>query len=392
MKQTKQTPKSIKPAHCAAHLPVLTAENVADTIVSRTLYHALSMRRAGGSVTEAKFVAWLCRQVDVSMIDEVGNIYVDTRTRPEHKTMFTSHTDTVHYRGGDNVIRLDATDPNNIKWRASEGACLGADDGAGCALMLHMIGQGVPGLYVFFRGEETGGTGSRYLAASFQEAIEGIEHCISLDRAGYSDVITHQAGERCCSDMFAHTLAAALTTADFSLAFLPDSTGVFTDSANLTGVISECTNLSVGYAAQHGDGEWVNVSFLERLADQLCKVDWASLPAQRDTRYEEYISVFAQPYLNTGGHMSPQAAFTRLNKAQADQVDNLVDALFDAADGYHLDLYNIVDKWAGDATDAPTRANAQTLSYMKADELQDYAFALETGEMSYDDVLSALAQ
>jgi putative aminopeptidase FrvX len=41
---------------------------------------------------------------------------------------------------------------------------LGADDGAGCAMLMHLIHSGVPAYYIFTVGEEKGGIGATWLA------------------------------------------------------------------------------------------------------------------------------------------------------------------------------------------------------------------------------------
>ena len=265
-----------------AHLPLLTGMDVPSTMLMQVLHKALTMRRASGSVTEAQFVAWLCNRLPISLIDEAGNIHVDLRRGSIDATMFTAHTDTAHRDGGVNKIRLDKTDPRRTLWRADEGHCLGADDGAGIALMMHMIEARVPGYYVFFRGEEVGGTGSTWLADHMLVLCQEFDACVSFDRADYSDVISRQGYGRCCSDTYARALGDALTTEDLTLAFMPCDGGVFTDSANLTHLIPECTNLSVGYCHQHGDGEWQDVTFLQALAQQLVTVAWTHLPIERN--------------------------------------------------------------------------------------------------------------
>jgi len=272
------------PAPVVSHLPMVDPTALPSTTLMRTLYHALSLRRAAGSLVEAQFVAWLCNRLPVTMVDELGNIHVDTRKGPHHRTMFTSHTDTVHYNKTStqaNAIRLDGN-----MWRA-DGAALGADDGAGIALMLHMLEHGIPGYYIFFRGEECGGVGSSGLADAMPGAFYGIDRAIAFDRAGYHDVITHQSGGRCCSDAFADALSAQLSTDDMEVCFVPSQDGVFTDTANLMELVAECTNISVGYKNQHGDREEQDVAFLQKLADRLVQVQWDDLPVERDPRVRE---------------------------------------------------------------------------------------------------------
>lgn len=257
-----------------AHLPVLDITELPNNPFWATLGRALTLKRGHESATEAKYVAWLANRLPLTMVDGAGNLHVDLRQGPQHRTMFTSHLDTVHRKEGENQVHVDG----NI-WRASEGNALGADDGAGNAIMAHMIEAGVPGYYVFFRGEECGGVGSSWLAKELPELFADIDRAVAFDRAGYSDVITYQSGGRCCSDTFADALATALTTEDEW--FVPDNTGVYTDTAEFTRIIPECTNLSVGYKHQHGDREELNVDFCWFLAQQAVLVNWDALPTER---------------------------------------------------------------------------------------------------------------
>ncbi len=241
-----------------------------------TYFHdAVSKKRGSGTKTEMAYVASLCSKLPISMIDEAGNLYVDLRTEPHHRTCFTAHTDTVHHNEGENGYTVDGD-----VWRAN-GDALGADDGAGIALLMHLIDHKVPALYAFFRGEECGANGSSTAAQT--DMFDGIDRAIAFDRAGYHDVITHQAGGRCCSNVFADALSTALSNEEFSLAYVPCDKGVFTDTANLIDLIPECTNVSVGYFDQHSDREKQDVAFLQLLADKIVTIDWDALPTERST-------------------------------------------------------------------------------------------------------------
>lgn len=280
--------KALSPSHrlaappAAAWLPYLDHDTVPQTALMKALLKATSMKRGHGSMTEAVFVAWLVRETRPTMIDAAGNIHCDRRMSSDHTTMFTAHTDSVHHEEGYNPILVDGN-----FWRASEGSALGADDGAGIALMLHMMAAEVPGYYLFLRGEECGGLGSSWLAKEMPQAFKGVDRAIAFDRAGYSDVITHQRSGRCCSDAFAIALADALTADDLSTAYSPDSSGVFTDTDEFIHLVPECTNVSVGYKNQHGDREEQDVEFLNELADQLVLVAWDKLPTVRDPSARE---------------------------------------------------------------------------------------------------------
>lgn len=379
-------PNFPKPAYPHAHLPLVTDMDVPGTMLMQALYRCLSVKRPHRSMAEARLVAWLVNRLPVTMIDGAGNVHVDLRTSPAHRTMFTAHTDTVHDNGGPNRIRLDTQTNGDILWRADEGDCLGADDGAGVALLMHMIDKGVPGLYVFFRGEEVGGIGSTWLGENGKNILADIDHCVSLDRADQTDVITHQAGGRCCSDEFAEGLAAALTTEDLSMAFLPDSTGVFTDSANLTHLIPECTNLSVGYKHQHGDGEYQNVTFLQRLADQLCAVPWDDLPVKRDPMVKEskWASVAFDPKRWLSSYDSYDVKGTDVPFAADADAEYLADCLYDAAWGKRAPLLHAVATYCG-CGEHELRIDA-----MSGIEMEKVAEELLAGKFTTDDVYSDL--
>lgn len=246
------------------------------SILMNTLDTALSLKRGYGGETEARFVAWLVKQVSPTMIDGAGNIHIELGTS---RTIFTAHTDSVHHEEGENKIRKTLT-----HWYG-DGDALGADDGCGIALMLHMIAAGVPGRYVFFRGEECGGIGSSWLAENMPELLGRYDRAIAFDRAGLGDVITHQSGGRCCSDIFANALADALNVE--GLMYLPDATGVYTDTAEFTNIIPECTNLSVGYDHQHGPNEELNLRHFLAVASVVTQIDWEALPTNRDPKAKE---------------------------------------------------------------------------------------------------------
>lgn len=280
--------------------------------VLKDLHEAVSRKRGAGSKTEQAYVAYLCRRLPVTMIDEAGNLYVDLRTSPEHRTLFTAHTDTVSHGEGENVYSIEGS-----VWRATQGSTLGADDGAGIALLMHLIDRKVPALYTFFRNEEGGGYGSSTAAQT--NMFDGIDRAIAFDRADYHDVITHQSGGRCCSEEFAGALAWALSNEEFTLAYSPCSQGVFTDTANLTDLVPECTNVSVGYFRQHSEHENQDVDFLQLLADKIVTIDWDALPVARklEPRKGKYDKYYADHYADPVGAHS----------------DALYDALAEAMDG-----------------------------------------------------------
>jgi hypothetical protein len=158
---------------------------------------------------------------------------------------------------------------------------LGADDKAGTTILMNMISENVPGLYYFFVGEESGCIGSSALSKVWDKGnFPVINRCISFDRRGYDSIITSQGGVT-ASDTFATELANRLN--EYGFWYKPDPTGIYTDSAEFTYVIPECTNISVGYFSEHTKTERQDIEFLEYLAVVAAKgIDWDSLPTVKE--------------------------------------------------------------------------------------------------------------
>ena len=208
------------------------------------------------------------------------SIHIDNRTSTNHRTLFIAHVDTVHHEDGPNkFVKAHG------KWYAN-GAPLGADDGAGCAMLMHLLHANVAGYYIFSQGEECGGIGAKHLADHHQDLLKQFDRAIAFDRRGIDSVITHQGWGRCCSDAFAGALSDALNVDD-RLMYLPDDTGVYTDTAEFTDIIPECTNISVGYLSEHTANESLDIFHFCALAERVINIDWDSLPTDRDPSVKE---------------------------------------------------------------------------------------------------------
>lgn len=258
------------------------SDTVADTPVSvEVLLDILRRPRFADTPGERYVIDTYLRPLPGASVDGGGNIWVTIGTNPT--TMFSSHTDTVH-KAKDERRSYPLTIKDNIV-TATGGGVLGADCGTGIWLMLNLIKAGIPGLYVFHRGEEIGGVGSTYIAECTPDRLAGINHCIAFDRKGTDSVITEQGCGVCTSMEFAIAFCGALNATP-GFKFVPDDSGTFTDSANYVHLIPECTNLSVGYYNQHTLHESQDVSFAAALANALIGIDFAALPASRDPEAE----------------------------------------------------------------------------------------------------------
>lgn len=238
---------------------------------TRRLFDMLETCRPHGSLTEHRFIEQFLLRYGVEA-DGFGNLWLQIGTAP---ILWSSHVDTCHRRDGsqefdidtDGIVRLVAGSPSN---------CLGADCTAGVWLMTEMIEAGIAGRYVFHRGEERGGLGSRYVAGHEAGRLDGICAAIAFDRRGTHSIITYQRGERCCSEAFAASLSQSLGLDHHS-----DPTGTFTDTANYTDLVGECTNLSVGYDHEHAPSETLDLEYLLRLRQAMVAIDTNALVISR---------------------------------------------------------------------------------------------------------------
>lgn len=244
--------------------------------------------------------------------DKYGNIIVTVGPREKTTVMFSSHMDMIYVPSKlnkdfdfkkDNTLLYSRNSLNTEKddnddgyiWggipirkeksgvQIYEPCTLGADDKAGVYIMLEFIKAKIPGVYIFHVGEERGGIGSTQIVENTPDIVKGITKAIAFDRANYGDIIDTQRSIVCCSKDFVTGLATQLN----DILKLPalkfsGATGSFTDTANYIGLISECTNLSVGYFNQHTCNEHLDVYWLTTfLLPTLLKVDWENIPVTR---------------------------------------------------------------------------------------------------------------
>ena len=165
----------------------------------------------------------------------------------------------------------------------ADSNCLGADCTTGVWLILGMIEFGVQGVYVIHAAEESGCQGSQHLIASNPVWLGHIDAVISFDRKGQKSVITHQMGIRTASDAFAKSFIDVVNMPQLE----PDTTGSYTDSNEYAPLVSECTNISVGYYNQHTKNEVQDLDYADDLLIALCQADWSGLVFERDVTQVE---------------------------------------------------------------------------------------------------------
>jgi hypothetical protein len=270
------------------------AEDLPPEKVDPLLCRILSWKRPYNSTGEINFMTWLHQELNQRKLKfqtSVGGNVIVIQARPDKKVspvLFSCHTDTVHsdcngdqklcYDASFGHIFLDKDDPG-------KGSCLGADDGAGIWLMLELLRCRVPGTYVFHRGEERGGIGSKMLLEKERDFLAKHDVAIAFDRKGTDDIVTHQGGQECASDKCGLAFAERLNKASGGqFRYCISKTGAFTDTKVYREVIDECLNISVGYHNAHGPDEQLDYGHLVKLRDALVKIDFDSLPVDRDAR------------------------------------------------------------------------------------------------------------
>ena len=248
------------------------------------LHDMLRYKRPHNSSTEADWIERFIKPYQPYAIDDAALVVlVHNPDGTYPKVMFSCHTDTVHRDDGRQHICYNRSKQEYYK---KDGKPLGADDAAGAWLMLEMMDNQVPGAYVFHRAEECGGIGSTHIADHYPAFLKQFSYAVAFDRRGSVSVITHQGFSRCASDEFAQALADAINEDGISM-YEPDDTGVFTDTANYTHIIPECTNIACGYANEHSGNETLHLPTLFALRDACIRIDWQSLPAVRDPSVKE---------------------------------------------------------------------------------------------------------
>jgi len=220
--------------------------------------------------------------------DAYGNYTMQVGVNP--KLCFTAHHDTVHKIDGIQNLVVS----NGVVCVADPitSNCLGADCTTGIWLMLNMIEAGVEGTYVVHAAEENGCKGSSGLVHDNPYWLDYTDAVISFDRKGNDSVITHQMGMRTASDEFAKSFASALNLPQLK----KDNGGSYTDSNEYAKIVSECTNISVGYYNQHTSRETQDLDYAELLLKHLIEADWSKIVISRDPDvYEDCWANWGKP-------------------------------------------------------------------------------------------------
>lgn len=312
----------------------------------KLFFDMLSYKRPHSSPTEKEFNEHFLDSIPGMESDDFGNRFLIIGQNPT--TVFTAHVDTVHAKDGRQQIVYDKTMQTVYK---DDGQCLGADNAAGIFCLLHLIHAGIPGLYLFCRGEERGRLGSKWIADKKPEILKDIQRAIAFDRRDTCSIITKQCGRTCCSPEF----SAALATALQPLKLRDDPTGAYTDTASFMGMIPECTNISVGYDHEHTKDEIQDLEHLKALTQAIVNVNWETLPTKRDPKatpaYSNMWGNHTSPVYNQNSRYKPDANRSNLHPAIRTLKANLGVTTFTDTKASWATVYDFVGEYPDAAAD-----------------------------------------
>jgi len=300
------------------------------------LWKALRLKRRDGTKGVLKLREYIQAMLkNQGIVDDAGNLWLAFEGEGSSDTLFMAHLDTVHTHGP-GVNQQIFYDDDAKRWVSTGGEdVLGADDGAGVAMLAHLYLSGVKGTYLFTQGEEIGGVGARWIKENAPDAIKGFKRSISFDRKGKTDICGEQLVGNCASTEFVAKLADALGMGH------KWARGSFTDSAVFKGIIPEIVNISVGYENAHCYTERLDLEYLFALADKVITIDWDSMPVvgpapdpvyeykgyqgkKRNDKWDSYAPVDAYDYSKYGkGSVLPLASKTPDRIRVYDTVDLL---------------------------------------------------------------------
>ena len=189
-------------------------------------------------------------------------VHLDTINDASNKA--PKHSDFV-YNKKKNTIELS---------KISRLSCVGGDDRCGVYLIDKYFDELIKKYHIgFFCDEEIGGVGSGNASKLLNED-SSISCFIGLDRKGVDEVATYGYDNK--------DLIEAFTSLGYRKVY-----GTFTDASNLAseGILA-CINLSVGYANEHTNREFITVSVIDKTAKTLLQVELIEDYYEADNMYK----------------------------------------------------------------------------------------------------------
>lgn len=186
-----------------------------------------------------------------------------------------AHMDTVHRTP---VRDLYYDREKGIMW-SPQG--LGADDRAGIYGILEILQRGLRPTVILTTDEECGGIGAGSLVAKLPKAPCDLNYLVELDRRGERDCVFYE-----CDNL---EFEEYIETYDFST-----NCGSFSDISIIAPVWGmAAVNLSIGYDSEHSLQETLNVDWMYKTIDRVCRL----LEEVTEKDKFEYIKAETHSYL-----------------------------------------------------------------------------------------------
>lgn len=168
--------------------------------------------------------------------------------------LLVAHMDTVHKELPREIIYKDG--------KISSPQGIGGDDRCGIYMIMEILKRGYRPSVLFCEDEEIGCVGSTKFAVSkFAESLNGtFNYIIELDRNGSNDAVYYE----CDNPEFEKFI---------EMSFFKKAFGSYTDICEIAPALDcSAVNFSCGYYKQHTTDEYVVLSEMEVVIDEVCKL------------------------------------------------------------------------------------------------------------------------
>jgi hypothetical protein len=211
--------------------------------------------------------------------DGFGNLFLKIG---DSKILFTAHLDTYCKE----VKKINHIIENDFL-KTDETTILGGDNRVGCAILINMINNNVPGNYYFFCGEEVGRLGSEYHNSEINENEYSL--AITFDRKELGSVCNYQRGVKLANDELVDFLISELNKTGYR--FFKDNFGLSCDTYSFNEKVNNCLNISTGVYDEHKVTERVDLKFFDSIFNISTKIDWVKIEELSLSKVRDVIDV-----------------------------------------------------------------------------------------------------
>lgn len=194
--------------------------------------------------------------------DEFGNLFINIG---ESKILFSAHLDTYSKK----VEKITHVIQDGFL-KTDGKTILGGDNRVGCAILINMINNNIPGNYYFFCGEEVGRLGSEYHNSKISEGEYLL--AITFDRKEIGSICNYQRGIKLANDKLVDFLMSELNKTGYN--FFKDNFGLSCDTYSFNKKVNNCLNISTGVYDEHKVTERVDINFYKSIFNISTKIDW----------------------------------------------------------------------------------------------------------------------